>query len=167
MIVCSGHTCASQDELFAHFNEHHDDLDAAKEGGLEVGDGGWKHAQKKKKLMMTSAASSASASASTLTPMASGLSSAGPSGGGLGGGASSVSVQASNRRPPQLQHGCPVCHKKFLLKKNLLSHIKRYHEDEGKVGQYHCTICRSGHKLNFFPVCYCVENTVVHDFNGH
>ena len=157
MIVCSGDTCPPQDELFAHFNEHHDDLDAAKEGGLEVGDGGWKHAQKKKKLMMTS--SSATTSASTLTSMASGLSS-GASGGGLG-GASSVSVQASNRRPPQLQHGCPVCHKKFLLKKNLLSHIKRYHEDEGKVGQYHCTICRSGHKLNLFMFAFVLKVSLI------
>ena len=40
-----------------------------------------------------------------------------------------------------LQKSCPVCHKKFLLRKNLLTHMKRVHETEGKLAKYNCQYC--------------------------
>ena len=40
-----------------------------------------------------------------------------------------------------LQKSCPVCHKKFLLRKNLLTHMKRVHETEGKLAKYKCQYC--------------------------
>ena len=40
-----------------------------------------------------------------------------------------------------LQKSCPVCHKKFLLRKNLMTHMKRFHETEGKLAKYQCQHC--------------------------
>ena len=41
-----------------------------------------------------------------------------------------------------LQKSCPVCNKKFLLKKNLLTHMKRFHESEGSSeGKLQCQHC--------------------------
>ena len=39
-----------------------------------------------------------------------------------------------------LQKSCPVCHKKFLLRKNLMTHMKRFHEAEGSKS-YNCKFC--------------------------
>ena len=41
-----------------------------------------------------------------------------------------------------LQMPCPVCSKKFLLKKNLILHMKRFHETEGStIDRFQCQIC--------------------------
>jgi hypothetical protein len=41
-----------------------------------------------------------------------------------------------------LQKACPVCHKKFLLRKNLVTHMQRFHEHEGKKSsKHHCQYC--------------------------
>ena len=41
-----------------------------------------------------------------------------------------------------LQKSCPVCSKKFLLKKNLMTHMKRFHETEGSPNdRFQCQYC--------------------------
>ena len=44
-----------------------------------------------------------------------------------------------------LQKSCPVCNKKFMLKKNLILHMKRFHEDDGSgLNKFQCQICSKG-----------------------
>ena len=40
-----------------------------------------------------------------------------------------------------LQKSCPVCHKKFLLRKNLVTHMKRLHDSEGSGMNFKCQYC--------------------------
>ena len=41
-----------------------------------------------------------------------------------------------------LQKCCPVCNKKFMLKKNLMTHMKRFHENEGSASRkFQCETC--------------------------